>query len=477
MVTYDRNIGTKQKALRINLDRLIYGSFAEIGAGQDVAANFFKAGGASGTIAKTISAYDMAFSDAIYGEEQSGRYVVEARLNKMLNREYKLLNVRLTDMASERTFFAFADTVSALNYQKTNDPHGWVGLRFQLEPNGEPNDVVVHVRMKDNDNVLQQQALGIIGVNLMFGCFYYYEQPEILVQSLMDDLSSDRIEIDMIRFSGKDFENVDNRVMSLHLVKNGFTNAALFGPDGNVMQPSEAFYKKHIVAVRGRFRPVTNVSLDMIKKGLKQFENELDVDDDKVVLLAELTLKNLQAIGNEQINEKDFLDRVDILCSLGQTVLISNFHEYYRLVQYLAAFTKLRMGLILGMPNLEYIFEEKHYTNITGGILAAFSTLFAPKIKLYLHPTMDDDGGMVTTKEFIPPTHLKGLFQYLKDNDKFTDIQNYDKNLLGIRTDNVLSLIQSGEEGWEDLVPPAVVKLIKENCLFGYPCEVTPVYD
>lgn len=474
MMNYDKNLGTKQKALKINLDSRIYGSFAEIGAGQDVAAIFFKSGGASGTIAKTISAYDMAFSDAIYGEEASGRYVVEARLTKMLNREYKLLNVRLTEMASERTFFAFADTVSALNYQKTNDPHGWIGLRFQLEPNGEPNDVVVHVRMKDNDNVLQQQALGIIGVNLMFGCFYYNDQPEILLQSLMDDLSPDRIEIDMIRFSGKSFKNVDNRLMSLHLVKNGFTNAALFGPDGNVMQPSEAFYKKHIVAVRGRFRPVTNVSLDMIKKGLKQFESEPDVDDDKIVLLAELTLKNLQG-GNEQINEKDFLDRVDILCTLGQTVLISNFHEYYRLVEYLGGFTKLRMGLILGMPNMEYIFDEKHYQKISGGILAAFSALFAPKIKLYLHPTLSEDGHFVTSEEFTPPSHLRGLFQYMKDNDKFADIQNYDQKLLTIRTDDVLQLIQSGESGWEELVPLPVVKLIKENCLFGYPGEFVAV--
>ena len=326
MITYDKNLGTKQKALRINLDRRIYGSFAEIGAGQDVAANFFKAGGASGTIAKTISAYDMAFSDAIYGEEPSGRYVCEPRLVKMLNREYKLLNVRLTESASEKMFFAFADTVAALNYQKTNDPHGWIGLRFQLRPDSEPNDVIIHVRMKDNDNILQQQALGVIGVNLVYGCFYYHEQPEILLQSLMDDLHTDRIEIDMIRFAGPDFADVDNRLMSLYLVKKGFTNAALFGPDGNVMNPSEAFYKKHILAVRGRFRPVTNVFVDMLKKGQMQFENEPDVDDDKVVVLSELTLRSLQS-GDEEINEKDFLDRVDILCSLGQTVLISNFHE------------------------------------------------------------------------------------------------------------------------------------------------------
>jgi hypothetical protein len=471
MTTYDKNLGTKQKALRINLNRRIYGSFAEIGAGQDVATNFFKAGGASGTIAKTISAYDMAFSDAIYGEEISGRYVVEARLMKMLIREYKLLNIRLTETASEKTFFAFSDTVAALNYQKTNDPHGWIGLRFQLTPGGEPNDVVIHVRMKDNDNVLQQQALGVIGVNLIYGCYYYYDQPEILLQSLMDDLHTDRIEIDMIRFAGPDFKEVDNRLMSLHLVKNGFTNAALFGPDGNVMNPAEAFYKRHIVAVRGRFRPVTNVFLDMLKKGVKQFENETDVDDDKVVVVSELTLQSLQS-GDEQINEKDFLDRVDILCSLGQTVLISNFHEYYKLVSYLARFTKQRMALIMGIPNLSYIFEDKHYTNLTGGILAAFATLFGPKIKLYLYPTLNSDQKLVTSKEFTPPTHLKGLYQYMLDNDKFQDVQNPNTSLLSIHNDSVLRMIQNGESGWEQYVPESVAKMIKENCLFGYPCEV-----
>jgi hypothetical protein len=470
MTTYDKNLGTKQKALRINLNRRIYGSFAEIGAGQDVATNFFKAGGASGTIAKTISAYDMAFSDAIYGEEISGRYVVEARLMKMLIREYKLLNIRLTETASEKTFFAFSDTVAALNYQKTNDPHGWIGLRFQLTPGGEPNDVVIHVRMKDNDNVLQQQALGVIGVNLIYGCYYYYDQPEILLQSLMDDLHTDRIEIDMIRFAGPDFKEVDNRLMSLHLVKNGFTNAALFGPDGNVMNPAEAFYKRHIVAVRGRFRPVTNVFLDMLKKGVKQFENETDVDDDKVVVVSELTLQSLQS-GDEQINEKDFLDRVDILCSLGQTVLISNFHEYYKLVSYLARFTKQRMALIMGIPNLSYIFEDKHYTNLTGGILAAFATLFGPKIKLYLYPTLNSDQKLVTSKEFTPPTHLKGLYQYMLDNDKFQDVQNPNTSLLSIHNDSVLRMIQNGESGWEQYVPESVAKMIKENCLFGYPCE------
>jgi hypothetical protein len=467
MTTALKSIGTKQKALKINLDRSIYGSFAEIGAGQDVAANFFKAGGASGTIAKTISAYDMAFSDAIYGEEESGKYVCEPRLMKMLNREYKLLNVRLTETAAEKRFFAFADTVSALNYQKTNESHGWIGLRFQLRPGGKFNDVVIHVNMLDNDNILQQQALGVIGVNLIYGCYFHHEDPERLLLSLLDDLSTDRIEIDMIRFEGPDFKEVDNRLMSLYLVKHGYTKAAVFGPDGNVMQPYDALAKKHIVAIRGRFRPVTNIFLDMLQKGVRQFENEEDVDDDKVCILSELTLRNLED-GAHRIDEKDFLDRVDILCSLGQTVLISNFHEYFKLVAYLSQFTKLRMALIMGMPNLEYIFDEKHYTEVPGGIISAFASLFGLKIKLYLYPTLDENGQVINLKTFKPETHLRGLMQYLMDNEKLADIKIYDEKLMSIRTDQVLDQIQKGPGDWENVVPESVVKQIKENALFGY---------
>ncbi len=467
MTTALKSIGTKQKALKINLDRSIYGSFAEIGAGQDVAANFFKAGGASGTIAKTISAYDMAFSDAIYGEEESGKYVCEPRLMKMLNREFKLLNVRLTESAAEKRFFAFADTVSALNYQKTNESHGWIGLRFQLHPGGKFNDVVIHVNMLDNDNILQQQALGVIGVNLLYGCYFHHEDPERLLLSLLDDVSTDRIEIDMIRFEGPDFKEVDNRLMSLYLVKHGYTKAAVFGPDGNVMQPYDALAKKHIVAIRGRFRPVTNIFLDMLQKGVRQFENEEDVDDDKVCILSELTLRNLED-GAHRINEKDFLDRVDILCSLGQTVLISNFHEYFKLVAYLSQFTKLRMALIMGMPNLEYIFDEKHYTEVPGGIISAFANLFGLKIKLYLYPTLDEQGQLINLKTFRPAAHLRGLMQYLMDNEKLADIKIYDEKLMSIRTDQVLDQIQKGPGEWENVVPESVVKQIKENALFGY---------
>jgi hypothetical protein len=324
--------------------------------------------------------------------------------------------------------------------------------------------------MLDNDNILQQQALGIIGVNLLYGCYFHHEDPETLLLSLLDDLSRDRIEIDMIRFEGADFKEVDNRLMSLYLVKHGYTQAAVFGPDGTVMQPYDALAKKHIVAIRGRFRPVTNIFLDMLKKGQSQFEQEADVDDDKVCVLSELTLRSLED-GTHNINEKDFLDRVDILCSLGQTVLISNFHEYFKLVAFLSQFSKLKMALIMGMPNLEYIFEEKHYTHLEGGILSAFANLFGHNIKLYLYPTIDDKGSVLNLKSFKPEPHLKGLFNYLMDNTKLVDIKKSDEKLMNIRTDKVLDMIQQGPGDWEQLVPSSVAAMIKENALFGFPVK------
>jgi len=470
---HNKDIGTKQKALAINLDHEIYGSFAEIGAGQDVAANFFKAGASSGTIAKTMSAYDMTFSDAIYGAQQGRRYVSESRLISMLDHEYGLLIERLAEQRGDKTtFFAFSDTVSALNYHKTNDGHGWMGVRFQLEPNGSFNDVVLHVKLLDNDNNLQQQALGVLGVNLIFACFYYHEAPSVFLLSLMDDLSKDRIQVDMIRFEGPDFSKVDNRLMSLHLVKFGFSNAAVFGPDGKNLQPSEALYKKHIVVVRGRFRPVINVHLDMIHTGVKQFVQEADVDKANVMVITELTLQSLKERNADQtaeIDEKDFLDRVDILCSLGQTVLISNFHEYYKLVAYLSKITHFKIGVVLGYPNLEYIFSEEHYGDLPGGILESFATLFSRKVKLFIYPTLRD-GVIYNCLRFNPPPHLIDLYRYLIANNKIEDIRHYSENNLNVQTDKVLQLIKQGAEGWEEYVPAEVAAMIKERCLFGFAC-------
>jgi hypothetical protein len=474
---HNKDIGTKQKALAINLNPEIYGSFAEIGAGQEVAANFFKAGASSGTVAKTMSAYDMVFSDAIYGVQAGRRYVSEPRLLAMLDHEYGLLIERLaTQRGNTSTFFAFADTVSALNYQKTNEGHGWMGVRFQLTPNGPYNDVVLHVKLLDNDNNMQQQAMGILGVNLIYACFYYYENPPVFLLSLMDDLSRDHIQIDMISFEGPDFTKVDNRLMSLHLVKYGFSDAAVFGPDGKNQQPSEVLYKKHIVVIRGRFRPIINVHTDMLSTGVKQFMQEPDVDKNNVVVVSELTLQSLKernADETAEIDEKDFLDRVDILCSLGQTVLISNFHEYYKLVAYLSKITKLKLGVVLGYPNLEYIFSEEHYKDLPGGILESFATLFSRKVKLFIYPTLRD-GIICNCLRFNPPPHLIDLYRYLIANNKIEDIRNYNENNLHVQTDIVLQLIKQGVEGWEQYVPAEVATMIKDRHLFGYLAEVAP---
>jgi hypothetical protein len=470
-IIHNKDLGTKQKALAINLDPSIYGSFAEIGAGQDVAANFFKAGGSSGTIAKTMSAYDMVVSDAIYGAQKVRRYVSEQRLMAMLEHEYSLLIERLAVQRGESTtFFAFADTVSALNYHRTNDAHGWMGVRFQLEPNGPFNDVILHVKLLDTDNNLQQQTVGILGVNLLYACFYYHGNPLIFLLSLMDDMPRDRIQIDMIRFDGPGFEKVDNRLMSLHLVKYGFSDAALFSPDGQNLQPSEALYKKHIVMIRGRFRPIINVHLDMLNNGVKQFLQEPDVDKDNVVVITELTLQALKERDADQtaeIDEKDFLDRVDILCSLGQTVMISNFHEYYKLVAFLSKITKLKMGVVLGYPNLEYIFSEAHYQDLPGGILESFATLFSRKVKLFVYPTFKD-GTIYNCLRFYPPPHLIDLYRYLIANNKIEDIRHYNEKNLHVQTDKVLQMIKQGEEGWEEYVPAEVAAMIKGRSLFGY---------
>ena len=473
-------LGTKQKALAINLDPEIYGSFAEIGAGQDVAANFFKAGGSSGTIAKTMSAYDMLFSDAIYGAEKKKRYVSESRLIAMLDREYSLLIERLAEQRGAiTTFFAFSDTIAALNFHKTNEGHGWLGVRFQLQPEGEYNDVVLHVKLLDNDNNMQQQAAGILGVNLIYACFNYHETPLAFLLSLMDDLSKDRIQIDMIRFDGPGFKKVDNRLMSLHLVKYGFSDAAVFGSDGKNQQPSEVLYKKNIVVVRGRFRPVINVHLDMIATGLEQFLQEPDIDKTDVVVVTELTLQGLKERNADltaEIDEKDFLDRVDILCALGQTVMISSFHEYYKLVAYLSTITKLKMGVVLGYPNLEYIFSEDHYKTLAGGILESFATLFSRKVKLFIYPTLRNGAIQNCLRLQLPP-HLIDLYRYLIANNKIEDLTHYNRKNLDVQTDRVLQMIKSDEAGWDEFVPAEVAAMIKARCLFGFPCEVKPVQE
>jgi len=464
-----KKLTTQEKALQINLSRVIYGSFAEVGGGQETAANFFKVGGASGTIAKTMSAYDMKFSDAIYGA--CDRYVSESRLISMIEHEYQLLPERLPHRIEQTRFFAFADTVEILNFERTNQGQGWMGIRFQLIPKGPFNDCVIHVKMHDNDQLQQQVALGILGVNLIYASMFLSDTEEIML-SLLDGLSTRRAEIDMFRLDGPDFRHVDNRLMALKLVKNGLTKAAMFGPDGRVMQPSEYLYKKNVIVLRGRFRPVTHVNVDMLLTSRRHFRHDEDVDKSRIVMLTELTLNDLSPDGN--IDEKDFLYRADIICSLGQNVLISNYFEYYRLVDYLSKITKGRKtGLVMGIFALQKVFDEKTYANLRGGILECFASLFGSNIKLYIYPALRKDNSLFTLKDFEAelPDNVKSLFRYLMDNNKMEDIHDANISNLNIISDNVLAMIKKGEPGWEKFVPHKVEEAIKEHGLFDYPME------
>ena len=415
-ITGDKNFenipSIKSKALRINLNENIYGSFAEIGAGQETVRNFFKAGGASGTIAKAMSAYDKDFSDSIYGIEKDFRYVTESRLKKMLSHEIDLIKERVPrEKHPNRLFFAYANTVSTIDFAKKFKGHGWVGIKYQVEPDGAFNEIVLHIRFHENEATLQQNTLGILGVNLIYGAFYKFNEPKKLLRYLYDHIDQDKIEIDTINFSGPQFEKVDNRLMSLQLVKNSMTEAVMFGPDGNNILPASILYKKNILALRGSYRPVTKVNIDMYEKSLEIFKKEKRVDENNTIVIFEITLSNLRAEG--EIDEEDFMSRAKLLCSLGHTVMISNFQEYYKLVEYFSAYTKKRMGLTLGVNNLIDIFDEKYYRHLSGGILEAFGKLFFKDLKVYLYPMLNPKNGEYTNSENLKVhPRMKELYKF-----------------------------------------------------------------
>ena len=460
-----------QKALQINLDENIYGSFVEIGAGQEVARNFFKAGSASTTIAKTMSAYDKDFSNAIYGKEKDGRYVCKSRLEKMLEHEYKLLDERLDRKNHKNTrFFTYADTISTINYSKTIGGHGWVGLRFQNSPNEEPSDFIIHVILHDQDAKLQQETVGIIGTNIIHACFNESDPKEILKRAY-DSLEKEQFEINMVEVVGPAFKNIDNRLLSLTLVKERMTNAVIFTPDGMNKQPSDILYKKNILTMRGSFRPVTKVNIDMIEKGLDTFQTTKKVNREDIQILFEITLSNLKSDG--EVDEQDFLDRADILCSLGYTVMISNYKKFYKIIEYLSQFTKSRMGLILGVDNLIDMFEEQYYRNLNGGIMEAFGIIFTRDIKFYLYPYKPTESTELLNSKNLPiHPRTRGLYNYLQENGRVKDLE-FNKEILGIFSKDILKKIKACETGsWEHAVPNGVAQIIKERSLFGMNCEV-----
>jgi hypothetical protein len=461
----EMDLGTDKKAFQINLDAKKYGTFAEIGAGQEVARRFFHVGGAAGTVAKTMSAYDMTFSDAIYGA--ADRYVSRNRLQTMLDHEYALLVERLDDkLGGARTFFVFADTVAARSFKQHNESHGWLGVRFQAEPRGEPSQIIVHVRMLDESNVDQQEALGIIGVNLLFGAFYH-RQPEKLIASLQENLAPNRMQVDLIKFSGPAYAGVDNRLMSLQLVSQGLTDAVIFTADGEMVQAADILYKKSILVERGSFRPVTYATNDMLNGARASFLKQSGTSDADLVVLMEMTLENLLTEG--QLNHGDFLARVDILGALGRTVIISKFGEYFRLASYLSRYTSRKIGLVMGVPSLLEIFDEKYYLALEGGILEALGRMFKSGLKLYVYPMVDEESGaLITATKLEVAPNLRSLYRYLVENEFIHEITDYNPDYLRIHPPETLAKLQSGDAGWEEMVPPEVTRMIKDRQFFGY---------
>lgn len=463
----NRTIDTHSKALEINLDDRRYGTFAEIGAGQEVVRWFFRVGGAAGTIAKSMSAYDMRVSDAIYGK--ATRYVCRQRLEAMLDHEHELNLTRLKDSRGDSTaFFTFADTVAARNYQGTNECHGWMGVKFQSRPRDQDNRIIIHVRMLDSENALQQEALGIVGVNLLYGACFLFHEPELIIESLLDGLTTERISIDMIEFSGIEFRQVDNRLMSMKLVQMGLSGAAMFGPAGTVLQPSEILYKKNVLVERGSFRPVCHVNIDMLRCARERFVEDLGSEGGEVIELMELTMRNLREAGGE-VDRGDFLARADMLAASGKTVLISDYFEYYRLAAYLAGHTRGKVALAMGAGSLRELFDEKYYAALDGGILESFGRLFKNDLRLYIYPLLDGKTDeLVTTRNLEVAPRLRKLYGYLLDTGVIKQLDNANPAYQRIFSRDALRKIGSGDDTWETMVPAEVAEVIKRRHFLGY---------
>jgi hypothetical protein len=480
----------RSKALRINLDPMRYGTFAEIGAGQEVVRWFFRVGGAAGTVAKSISAYDMAVSDAIYGPSE--RYVARARLEAMLDHEQELTLARLGGARGGTTaFFTFADTVAARSFRGGNECHGWMGLLFQLRPNEAPSRIVLHVRMLDRDAPAQQEALGVVGVNLIHGGFYLASEPERLLESLLDNLTPARIEIDLVELSGAAFRQVDNRVLSMKLVELGLSGAAMFGPSGQVLQPSEILYKRDVLVERGSFRPLCHVHLDMLRGARAAWAAEGDgpvgatrergrgdgsgagAGTGDILEIMELTMRNLRD-GSEPVDRSDFLARADMLAAVGKTVLISDTFDFYRLASYLRHRTRGRIAVVTGAGSLRELFEESSYSHLDGGLLESFGRLFKSGLRLFIYPMLDPGTGRLTTLENLPlPDRLRGLHAFLVQSGALCPVTDFTREHLSIWSREALRLIRAGDPGWRSMVPPEVAAVIRERGYFSKPPQAS----
>jgi hypothetical protein len=457
-------LGTRQKALALNLDARTYGTIAEIGGGQEVARSFFKAGGAAGTVAKTISAYDMAISDGIYGPTK--RYVSRERLNAMLDHEFAQVSEQLRQKHGDsKCFFAFANTVATRRFHSPEDGRGWIGIRFQPRPNEESSQITLHAHLHDSLADLEQEALGVLGVNLIYGAFFFHHRPPDFIASLMDDLSRERVEIDTIKFSGPAFPGIDNRLMSLQLVEHGFTDAAMFTADGEVVQPSEVLHDRPVLVERGRFRPVTKLTMDLLERAREAFLREPGMQRQEPVVLAEMTLRNL--IPEPEVGHRDFLARADVLGALGFDVLISRFEQDYRVAEYLARYTDSLIGFAVGLPKLKRSVEERFYTELAGGALEAVGRLYNRSVKTYVYPARDRQSGQIETiDDMVLPSPWHHLRRLLRELGRVQPIHPSDEQWLSIDGEDVLARMQRDDPSWKAMVPPNIVAMIESEGLF-----------
>jgi hypothetical protein len=342
-----------------------------------------------------------------------------------------------------------------------------MGVKFQSVPGDEPSQIVMHVRMLDIEASLQQEALGIVGVNLLHGAFFEHHEPDRLIESLLDRLTTGRIEIDMIQFRGIEFRAVDNRLMALKLVQLALSGVAMFGPDREVLQPSEVLRKHAILVERGSFRPPTHVNLDMLKTAKAKFEADPAVAGKPILTLTEITMRNLLATGS--VDRRDFLARAELLAACGMTVLISDYFDYYRLAAYLAERTAERIGIVMGVPSLIDLFDEKNHARLPGGILESFGRLFKNELKLYVYPLKPSgDEDLKTVDNVRVRPELQPLYDYLAGRGSFVNLDNYQPEYLPIFSRDVLRRIAADDRSWEGMVPPEVAGLIKRRGFFGY---------
>jgi hypothetical protein len=469
----DAPLTTQQKALALNLDPVTYGAFAEIGGGQEVARWFFSVGAAATGVAKAISAHDMAVSDGLYGPAQ--RYVSRQRLEAMLEHELVQLSQQLGPRRGDATtFFAFADTVATRGYARPENGRGWMGVRFQAHPNAPPSEIVLHVHLLDASALHQKEALGVLGVNLVYGAFYQRDAPAGLIGSLIDELSRERVEIDMIKFAGPAFVGIDDRLMTLQLVQHGLTDAAMFTATGEVVQPSEVLHRRPILVERGSFRPATKLTLDLLERARQQFVDEPEVRGQEPVVLAEMTLRSL--IAGPDVGHLDFLARADVLGALGLDVLISRFKPYYQVAEYLARYTDRMIGIAVGFPSVRQIADEKYYADLPGGVLESAGRLFKRSVKMYVYPTRDPVSGQIHSVECAPiPPPWQHLRDLLIEIGRIAPIRDYDETYLSIQTPDARLRIETGDPSWEEMVPPVVAEMIKTKKLFGYRTTDDPI--